>query len=71
MHGSELKAYGKKRCYFWFHSEVKYLMRFDVFLDLVILMYFNAISIDLYVVKVLYLHLFCVIAMFISARMLI
>ena len=51
MHGSELKAYGKKCCYIWFHSEVKFLTRFDVFLDLVILVYFNAISIDLYVVK--------------------
>ena len=39
----DLKACGKKCCYFWFHSEVKYLRRFDVFLDLVILAYFNAI----------------------------
>ena len=44
MYGSDLKAYGKKRCYFWFHSEVKYLTVFYVFLDLVILVYFNAIS---------------------------
>ena len=34
-----------------FHSEVKFLTRFDVFLDLVILVYFNAISIDFYEVK--------------------
>ena len=51
MYGSDIKAYGKKRCYFWFHSEIKCLMCFDVFLDLFILVYFNAISIDLYVVK--------------------
>ena len=32
-----------KCCYFWFRSEVKI---FDIFLDLVIFPYFNAISID-------------------------
>ena len=37
---------------------------FDVFLDLVILPYFNAISVDFYAVKCLNLHLFCVISMF-------
>ena len=36
---------------FWFHSEVKFLTRFDVFLHLVILVYFNVISIDFYAVK--------------------
>ena len=51
MHGSDLKAYGKKRCNFLFHWEVKFLTRFYVFLDLVSLVYFNAISKDLYVVK--------------------
>ena len=51
MHSSDLEAFGKKCCYFWFHSEVKFLTRFDVFLDLVILVYFNAISIDFYEVK--------------------
>ena len=35
-----------EKCYFWFHSEVKFLTIFDVFLDLVILAYFYAISID-------------------------
>ena len=38
---------------------------FDVFLDFVILPYFNEIS------KVFNLHLFCVISMFVSGRMLI
>ena len=54
MHSSDLKgkAHGKmKCCYFWFHSEVKFLSLFDVSLDLVILVYFNAISIDFYAVK--------------------
>ena len=27
IYGSDLKAYGKKRYYFWFHSEVKFLTR--------------------------------------------
>ena len=44
MHSSDLEACGKKCCYFWFHSEVKFLTRFDLFLDLVVLPYFNAIS---------------------------
>ena len=70
MHSNDLKACGKKCCYFWFHSEVKFLTRFDVFLDLVIFAYFNAISIDL-CGKLLYLHLFCVISMFISGKRLI
>ena len=53
MHSNDLEACGKKCCYFWFHSEVKLLTRFDVFLDLVILPYFNAISIQFYAVKCL------------------
>ena len=51
MHSSDLQAFGKKCCYFWFHSEVKFWRVFDVFLDLVFLVYFNAISIDFYEVK--------------------
>ena len=51
MHSSDLEAFVEKFCYFWFHSEVKFLTRFEVFLDLVILVYFNAISIDFYAVK--------------------
>ena len=51
MHNSDLEAFGKKCCYFWFYSEVKVLTRFYVFLDFVILVYFNAISIDFYAVK--------------------
>ena len=51
MHSNDLEACGKKCCYFWFHSEFKFLTRFDVFLDLVIFAYFNAISIDFYAVN--------------------
>ena len=53
MHSNDLEACGKKCCYIWFHFEVK----FDLFLDLVILPYFNSISINFYVVKCLiYIH---------------
>ena len=44
MHSNDLKACGKKCCYFWF---------FDVSLDFVILPYFDAISMDFYAVKCL------------------
>ena len=53
MHSSDQEACGKKCCYFLFHSEVKVLTRFDVFLDFVILPYFNTISMDFYAVKCL------------------
>ena len=53
MHSNDLEACGKKCCYVWFHSEVKFLTPFDVFLDLVIFPYFNAFSIDFYAVKCL------------------
>ena len=69
MHSNDLEACGKKCCYFWFQSEVKFLTRFDVFLDLVILPYFNAISMDFYVVKCLINISFYVISMFVSRRM--
>ena len=44
MDSNDLEARGKKCCYFWFHSEVK-------FLDLVIFGYFNATLIDFYAVE--------------------
>ena len=28
MHSNYLETFGKKCCYFWFHSEVKFLTRF-------------------------------------------
>ena len=52
MDSNDLEACGKKCCYFWFHSEVKFLTRFwRLFLDLVILAYFNVISIYFYAAK--------------------
>ena len=59
MHSSDLEAFWKKYCYFWFHSEVKFLTRFDVFLDLVILVYFNAISVDFCAIKSLSALILC------------
>ena len=59
MHSSDLEAFGKKYCYFWFHWEVKCLTRLDVFLDLVILVYFNAISIDFCAIKSLSVLILC------------
>ena len=53
MHSNDLEAFGKKCCYFWFHSKVKFLTRFDDFFDFgdFILVYFIAISIDFYAGK--------------------
>ena len=51
MDSNDLEACGKKCCYFWFHSEVKFLTCFDIFLDLVIFAYFKAMFIDFYAVK--------------------
>ena len=51
MHSSDLEAFGKKYCSFWFHWEVKFWRVLDIFLDLVILVYFNAISIDFCAIK--------------------
>ena len=36
MHSSDLEASGKKCCYFWFHSDVKFLTSFDSLLYFVI-----------------------------------
>ena len=51
MHSNDLEACGNEVLLFLFHSEVKFLTRFDVFLDLVIFAYFNAISIYFYAVN--------------------
>ena len=34
MHSNNLKACGKKGLYSWFNSEVRFLVRFAVYLDL-------------------------------------
>ena len=51
MDSNDLEACEKKCCYFWLHSEVKFLTRFDVFLNLVIFAYFNATLINFYALK--------------------
>ena len=51
MHRNYPEAFGKKCCYFWFHLEVKFLARFGVFFDLVVLVYFKAISIGFHAIK--------------------
>ena len=52
MHSNDLEACGMLYCYFWFHSKVKFLARFrHLFGVVVILPYFNAISVDFYAVK--------------------
>ena len=48
MHSSDLEAYGKKCCSI---PKSNFWRVFDVFLDLVIFAYFNAISIDFYSIK--------------------
>ena len=40
MHSKYLEAFGKKCCYFCFHSEVNFLCVFDDFLDFVIFVFF-------------------------------
>ena len=49
MHSNDLAACGLLYCYFWFHSKVKFLTRCrHLFGLIVILPYFNAISVDFY-----------------------
>ena len=51
MHSNDLEACGMLYCYFWFHSKVKFMTRFrHLFGLIVILLYFNAISVDFYAV---------------------
>ena len=51
MHSFDLETCGIKYCYFWFHSEVKFFMHFGIIFYLIILPYFNEMSIDFYAVK--------------------
>ena len=49
MYSNDLEAYGMLYCYFWFHSKVKFLTRFRYLFGLIVIMpYFNAISVDFY-----------------------
>ena len=68
MYSIDLKEYGEKRCYFWFHSEIK---NFDAFWRLFGLSRFAFFKCNFYRFlygKVLHLQLFCVISMFVSGR---
>ena len=58
MHSSDLEAFGKKYCYFWFHWKVKFLTRFG---RLYGLSHFgvNAISIDFCAIKSLSALILC------------
>ena len=54
MHSNDLEACGMQYWYVWFHSGVKFLTRFrNLFGLIVILPYFNAISVNFYAVKCL------------------
>ena len=69
MHSSDLETCGKKCCYFWFHSEVKFLTRFWRLFGLSQICLIKCNFYRFLCGKELYLHLFCVISMFISGRM--
>ena len=52
MHSNDLEACGMLYSYFWFHSNVKFLTRFRHLFGLVVILpYFNAISVDFYAIK--------------------
>ena len=60
MHSSDLEAFGKKYCYFWFHWEVKFLTRFGRLFGLSHFgVCFNAISIDFCAIKSLSALILC------------
>ena len=59
MYSSDLEACGKKCCYFLFHSKIKFLTHFDVFLDLVIFANFNVISIGSIRLSALFAFILC------------
>ena len=71
MDSNDLEACGKKCCYFWFHSEVKFLTRFWRLFGLSHFCVFQCNFYRFLCRKELYLHLFCVISMFLRGRMLI
>ena len=68
MHNNDLEACGKKRCSFWFHSEVKFLTRFWRLFGLSHFALFQCNFYRFLCGKVFNLHLFCVIFMFVSGR---
>ena len=67
--GGSRAGQGMKCCYFWFHSEVKFSTHFrHLFGLIVILPYFNAISVDFYAVKCLIYIYFVFFSMFMSEK---
>ena len=71
MHSNDLLACGMKCCYFWFHSKFKFLMRFWRLFGLSHFALFLCNFYRFLCGYVFNLHLFCVISMFVSGRMLI
>ena len=71
IHSSDLEARwsGKKCCYFWCHSEVKFLTCVLRLCGLGHFVVFNAISIDFYAAKSFICNKVCEIFMFISGEM--
>ena len=68
MDSNDLDAYGKKCCYFWFHSEVKFLTHFWRLFGLSHFCVFQCNFYGFLCGKVFNLHLFCVISMFVSEK---
>ena len=66
MDSNDLEAWGRSVVIFGSIPKSNFLRVFDVFLDLVILAYFNVISIHFYAVKCVICIYFCVIPMFLS-----
>ena len=71
MHNNDLEACGKKCCYFYSIARSNLWRVFDVFLDLVILPYFNTVSVDFFAVMCLINIYFVKMSMFVSWKMLI
>ena len=70
MHSNDLEACGMKCCCFWFHSKVKFSTRF---LRLFGLSHFALFQCNFYrflCSKVLNLHLFCIMFLFVSENIL-
>ena len=65
MHSNDLEACGKKCCYFWFHSEVKFLTPFWSLFGLSHFALFLCNFYGFLCGKVFNLHLFCVISIFV------
>ena len=70
MQSNDLETCGMKCCYIWFHSEVKFLTHFGRLFGLSHFALFKCNFYRFLCGKMFNLHLFCVISMFVSGRML-